>query len=605
MIRPHPADWFEILVARDDAVLLLEDLARNRCIELEMAVGAPRETAADLQRALARFDVLAQRLSGYWPEARTVARPTEIHDMVARGMAALEAWSKAAAPLLESLQTLEAERSGLALWQGVLPQFADRGMDLAQLAIPGGGVEGALFIFPGESTPVLPPAVLGRRLQIGPEAGILATGPVAALAALTQQALSAQGRRVEIPAWLRGSVEESLAWVSARIAAVEGARASVRAELDAISARCRLDEALGLLRHGQWMMDSIGVPESGENFSRITGWTDDRKRLAATVAASDARALVHFPEPPGGVQAPLLLQNPWWARPFEVFSRALGMPARYAADPSMLLAVIVPLLFGYMFGDVGQGAVLIAAGLLLRKRVPVLGMLVAGGISAMLFGLLFGSVFGVEGLLPPLWVQPLEQPLPVLIAPLVGGAVLLLLGLIIHALEAYWRGKFRHWLVTDAGLILVYLGILTGFVDTAGYLVAALGAFFRIAGHLVITRRLKPALASAGELLEKTVQLLVNTISFVRVGAFALGHAGLSAAIIALAEGATTTAGQAIAMIAGNLVVIVVEAVVVSVQTTRLVLFEFFTRFFVSKGREYRPLPPPPFVRGEMHGSAT
>lgn len=603
MIRPHPADWFDIIVAKDDMVLLVEELARNACVELEADAGGPREPSRDLQEALSRFANLAQRFGAYWPVAEAVVRPSEIHDMVKRGLAGIEAWAAAAGPVLETLQSLEGERSSLALWHEVLLEIEDGALDFAQLTAPGASVEGALFVFPGEAAPALPSMVLGRRLRVGPDSAVLAIGPPAGLAAFTQQATSAQGKRVEIPRWLRGSVRQSLAFMLERMEAVDQAAVSARAELAAISAQYRLGEGLGLLRHAEWMMRSIEVVASGEHFCRITGWTDDRRRLAATMEASNARALVHFPDPPGGVQAPLLLRNPWWARPFEVFSRALGMPARYAADPSMLLALIVPLLFGYMFGDVGQGAVLIGAGLLLRNRIPVLGMLLAGGVSAMLFGLVFGSVFGMEGVLPTLWVRPLDEPLPVLIVPLVGGGLLLVLGLAINALGAYWRGKFRHWLATDAGLIVVYLGILGGFLDARGYWIAALGALLPVAGHLVITRRVKPALAAAGELLEKIVRLLINTLSFVRVGAFALAHAGLSAAIIALAEGATSAPGYLIVMIVGNAIAIVVEALVVSVQTTRLVLFEFFTRFFVSKGREYRPLPPPAFVRGELHES--
>jgi V/A-type H+-transporting ATPase subunit I len=274
------------------------------------------------------------------------------------------------------------------------------------------------------------------------------------------------------------------------------------------------------------------------------------------------------------------------------------MPARYAADPSALLAIIVPLIFGYMFGDIGQGAVLLAAGLAFRARLPLLSMLVSGGVSAMLFGLLFGSVFGLHGIVPALWLSPLESPLEVLAVPLAGGAGLLLIGLLINAFESYWRGKLRHWLVSDAGLLAVYLGLIAAFFDKAGFLVAALGALAPVLGHLLLTRRLRPTLAAVGALLEHTLQLLINTLSFVRVGAFALAHAGLSTAVTSLADGAESATAHALVLVVGNIAVIVVEATVVSVQTTRLVLFEFFTRFFVSKGREFRPLRPPVFSEG-------
>jgi V/A-type H+-transporting ATPase subunit I len=605
MIRPHPAEWFEILVAKDDSVLLLEALARNACVELEAGAGARREPPEELQRLLRRFEGLSESFAAYWPRPDTVARPVEIGQMVAASVSAIETWAAAAASAVESLRALESERADLVLWQQVLAQIRNSAIDLARTIAPGGGLECALFVFSPETAVTVSAELLGLPIALGEESGVLAVGSKEALAAFAQTAVSAQGKRFAIPNWLRGSAGESLELANQRLAAVEASLTAVRGELERASAACRLGEALGGLRHAQWMMRSMHVVASGENFCRITGWTDDRGRLTATLDASGARALVHSPQPPGGIDAPLLLHNPWWAQPFEVFSRALGMPARYAADPSVFLAVIVPLLFGYMFGDVGQGAVLIAAGLLLRKRVPILGMLIAGGVSAILFGLLFGSVFGLHGIVPALWLEPLEAPLPVLVVPLTGGAVLLLLGLFINALEAYWRGKSRHWLVTDAGLIVVYAGVVGGFFDQSGYWIAGLGALLPVIGHLALTRRLRPTLAAIGTLLERTLQLLINTLSFVRVGAFALAHAGLSAAVVALAEATTSATGHAVVMVVGNIVAIAIEATIVSVQTTRLVLFEFFTRFFVSKGREFRPLTPPVFVSGELRESTS
>src|SRR6185369_1772722 len=104
---------------------------------------------------------------------------------------------------------------------------------------------------------------------------------------------------------------------------------------------------------------NVRALESGELFCWITGWTSDLDgaRIAAALERSGARALMRFAPPSPDAKAPLLFANAPWARPFEVFARALGMPASNEADPSALLAVVVPLMFGYMFGDVGQGLV--------------------------------------------------------------------------------------------------------------------------------------------------------------------------------------------------------------------------------------------------------
>jgi V/A-type H+-transporting ATPase subunit I len=119
------------------------------------------------------------------------------------------------------------------------------------------------------------------------------------------------------------------------------------------------------------------------------------------------------------------------------------MPSSSEADPTPLLAVVVPLMFGYMFGDVGQGLVLATAGWWYRRRFPIARLLMVGGVSAALFGLLFGGIFSLHGVIPALWLHPLDAPLTVLLAPLIGGAVLLTVGLALDALAAWWRGEMR------------------------------------------------------------------------------------------------------------------------------------------------------------------
>jgi V/A-type H+-transporting ATPase subunit I len=111
-------------------------------------------------------------------------------------------------------------------------------------------------------------------------------------------------------------------------------------------------------------------------------------------------------------------------------------------------------------------------------------------------------------------------------------------------------------------------------------------------------------LGALGELVEKTLQILINTLSFARVGAFALAHAGLASAVIALAAASDNLVVRAVVFALGNVLILVLEGLVVSIQTTRLVLFEFFTRFFQAQGREFRPLAPPPVTVEHPQGSA-
>jgi V/A-type H+-transporting ATPase subunit I len=189
---------------------------------------------------------------------------------------------------------------------------------------------------------------------------------------------------------------------------------------------------------------------------------------------------------------------------------------------------------------------------------------------------------------------PLEAPLPVLLVPIAGGAVLLALGLLLGLVESVWQRQLAQWMREDLPVLIVYVGVLAGILHPAGWAFAVLGVAWSIVGAALHGRRIGAALAALGELVERTLQILINTLSFARVGAFALAHAGLASAVVALAEAADNVVAHAIVLVLGNALILAIEGLVVSIQTTRLVLFEFFTRFFRAQGREFRPLAPPP-----------
>lgn len=591
-MRPQPARWFEILLARDDAAAALAALAATGSVELETrSAHSLPQTLAGLVPLLAEFRALAARYRTYWPAADW--RPSPFPEAPAlaleRALAALRAWAAAAEPLILQLQRCEAAAHEAQLWERLLAAVPDSRLDFAALAAAGPLLPARLLTLPARSTIELPPAALLRPLG---ESCALVLAPAAELEALAQQAAALKGTLQPLPEWLAGTVDASLADITQRLAGLEGRRAALLRELEASHARHDIHRALGDAARLQWLLRHVPALDAGEWVAFVTGWTDaDGAALEAALARAGVPALLHFPPAPAGRSAPLVLRNPWWARPFELFARALGMPAAHEVDPSRLLACVVPLLFGYMFGDVGQGLLVAAAGFLLRKRYALAPLYVAGGLCAALFGVAFGSVFALEGVVPALWLQPLEAPLAVLAVPLAGGLLLLGAGLGLAGLQAHWRGALAHWLRNEAGLAAVYAGIVAGVFHAAGFVLAGAGALACLAGAWREAPRAAALAAALGRLAERTLQLLVNTLSFARVGAFALAHAGLSAAVVALAEAAG--GAQILVLVAGNAVIIALELLVVSVQTTRLVLFEFFIRFLAAQGRPFRPLPPP------------
>ena len=217
------------------------------------------------------------------------------------------------------------------------------------------------------------------------------------------------------------------------------------------------------------------------------------------------------------------------------------------------------------------------------------------GLSAMLFGFVFGSVFGREDIIPALWVHPVTQPLPVLMVPLAGGAAIILTGLLLNATGAFWRGHARQWLLTDAAVLVIYVSILASFFTPLAAMTALLALAWYFGGTLLVAGQSpgNALLAAAGTLVENILQLLINTVSFVRVGAFALAHGGLSMAFNIMADATDNLLAGLLVLVLGNLVVMALEGLVVTIQTTRLILFEFFIRFLQGSGRTFRPLTAP------------
>ena len=174
------------------------------------------------------------------------------------------------------------------------------------------------------------------------------------------------------------------------------------------------------------------------------------------------------------------------------------------------------------------------------------------------------------------------------------GVAILASGLVLAATQAHWRGAARSWWARDAGLVLAYAALLAAVAWPRALWLAPAGAVWYVSGSARIAEggAAGAALTGVAQFVEHLLQLIVNTISFARVGAFALAHAGLSAAVVALAD-AAGPGGYLLVLVLGNLLILALEGLVVGIQTTRLMMFEFFVRFLTGTGRTFRPLPPP------------
>jgi V/A-type H+-transporting ATPase subunit I len=604
MLRPASARWFELLTACDDLALAVETLAKTGAVELETySETTTRQTLPDLHDGLDRFHKLSQRYQDYWPAAsiQPSAITGQMSRLLEKALAALAAWQAEADPVIARLEALQTEEADLETLRNLLEELHDSAVDLSLLGRAGPVLAACLLMLPpGTRVERLSPGVITRQISVAEHRFMLALGPADEVAQMCNELASVKARPLPLPDWIKPDAREALVSVKTRLAGIRQDRSTLAERLKAINNQQHIDEILGAVSRLEWVIGHIGRLPVTEEFAWVTGWTSltGEGRLELALRRAGVRGMVRYPPAPPGGRAPTILSNPWWARPFELFAALLGTPAREEVDPSRLLALIVPTLFGYMFGDVGHGAVLLAAGIAYRKRWPMVGVLIPCGAMSMVFGVLFGSVFGRENIIAPLWLAPLDAPVVILAVPLAMGVALLLLGLILNGVEAWWRGELGTWWRFDAAVLLLYLGLITSFFHQVGQAMVLAGLLWYVTGSLWQSRGAPQRLGQyLGRLLESVIQLFVNTLSFARVGAFALAHAGLCSAACALARSTEHPAATVLIMVIGNVIIIGLEGLVVSVQTTRLILFEFFIRFLRGDGRVFRPLTLP----GEEH----
>lgn len=607
-LRPVPAGWFEMLVIRDDLTVAVDVLAQSSRIELQShGQAAAPLLMPECRELLEEFDELERQFGSYWPEPRPHEPDErfEPHVMLQLAMQRLRDWSSDAPHVVDRIEALTRNRNDLELLQEM---FRDAGPlpDLERFAAAGPMLDTCVYLLAADEWPEsLPGSVLVERLDTPRHSYLLAVGLPDEIATLVQQLHMQKARPISLPRDLPATPDDAGTAIDEQLAGTASELEAARQELELLHERHDVADALADAAFVRWYVENVPDLASTENFAWITGWTSDRdgEILLGLLADAGVKGLLRLTEAPPGTNAPLLLQNPRWMRPFEVFTNMLGVPAVGEADPTRIVAIASPIMFGYMFGDVVHGAVLLVVGLIFRRRFPAVRLLIAGGAASIIFGFGFGSVFALETVIPALWVHPLDEPILMLLVPMAGGAALLLIGMCLDAMQAYWQQKAQTWWKTGAGMMLCYLALLGSLVEPRLLWLALVGAIWFVIGHGFVPtgNRLAATGSAAAEFLESALQLIVNTISFVRVGAFALAHAGLSLAIVGVAAAPGNLPGYLIVLVLGNILIIGLEGLVVAIQTTRLVLFEFFVRFLTARGRPFRPMTPSASIPPREH----
>ena len=307
---------------------------------------------------------------------------------------------------------------------------------------------------------------------------------------------------------------------------------------------------------------------------------------------------------------PTKLKNNVIAKPFEAIVKMYGIPNYTEMDPTTFVAITSFLMFGFMFGDVGQGLIILLIGIFLVAKRKNLGpLLIAGGISAMIFGVLYGSVFGKEDIIKGIVPSPMDNITNMLVVGIAIGAILIIIAMLFNIKNGI-RSKDKGRILFDknglAGLIfyITILVIIVGLL-VQGKMVLSLSIsltliilpliliIFKEKIENLINKSKEKSKPSIIEKIFEVVEMLLsmasNTISFVRLAAFAINHVGLCMAVYILADMVGGTGSMIVAII-GNAIVIALEGLIVAVQVLRLEYYELFSRFYTGDGREYIPI---------------
>ncbi len=600
-LRPASAHWFESYVPRGETVYALEALANTGRVELEQDPRTAQPLNLEpVRRLVNEFQALRRRnqvlLPTSGPRAAAVVELPE--RMAEKALDFLKQWTTPVQELQQEQLRLETERQNLLLVYECVTALRSSHHDLRQLSEPSRFLYKGVFACPHEHHLEADVCAAIDEFIPGLEHDFFLVADLPNKAVAIRHAYrSTACLCLNIPPWLPDSPEAQQARLAEHTEQLEGRLEEIGEQLEKRAADPDLLKTLADIDILRWYLGHAGEMAEKGSLCHVSGWTQMETAKELQQAFSDARihAAIRFAPAPAFSRPPVRMLLPWWAQPFRLFVEMLGTPGSSEVDPSGLLPLIVPLLFGYMFPDLGHGLILAAVGTLLYRRWPEGRFLIPCGLSAAGFGLVFGEALGIEGLLEPLWLKPMEHPLTVIVAPLFAGVGLLLLGLVFNGVEAHWQGALRNWLTRDAAMLVMYVAGLGGLLDhRLWWLVPAALTWFLV-GQLLSadSRRLGVLAANIALLLQSLFELVLNTFSFLRVGAFALAHAGLSSAILALADNIANPALHYLFLGLGHLLIVAIEGLVVFVQTTRLVLFEFFIRFLHAEGRIFKPLSGP------------
>ncbi|WP_049690934.1 V-type ATP synthase subunit I [Anaerococcus jeddahensis] len=311
---------------------------------------------------------------------------------------------------------------------------------------------------------------------------------------------------------------------------------------------------------------------------------------------------------------PTKLKNNKIARPFEFLVNMYGAPNYNELDPTGFFAITYMLLYGMMFGDLGQGLIFILASFLIEKKSKIFGQLVRRiGFSASFFGLMYGSFFGIEDLIPTLLIKPFDNILKVLVASVAFGVILLLISYILgiynklHKQKDLEEGVFGKDGIAGLIMMISFISIILNIVKVNPIpmpvsIILLISSIVLMIFKQPISRRLLDMypiydqsssdyyIESSFSIIEALLSVFSNLVSFTRVGAFAINHVGLYMAFEVMSKLVGGGFIGIIILIFGNILIIGLEGMIVFIQGLRLEFYEMFSKYYKGDGQKFSPI---------------
>jgi V/A-type H+-transporting ATPase subunit I len=295
-----------------------------------------------------------------------------------------------------------------------------------------------------------------------------------------------------------------------------------------------------------------------------------------------------------------------------------GTPAYWEVDPTLIFTGLFILMYGMMFGDIGQGLVLLLFGAFMwktkyrllgitREGAATLGVLsMLAGLSSMVFGYIYGSMFFLMQLGKPI-IAPIHDVYGIIAVALWFGVAQLTLAFILNIVNLWMYGDKLGALFSGmggAGLAFYGSGVAIAYkLATSGFNLAILSspelapfisvliiALLSVVGYGMFEAlhhgEKEKLMHAISEVIEMIIAFPSNSLSYIRLAAFAMAHEAFGI----LAENLASFTGPVASYIVANFLVLGVEALAVGIQAMRLTYYEFSTKFFKGTGVEFEPI---------------